>query len=568
MEPQLCYNYKVMKEISQKILYSLWGVIFLFTSSVFSPKLVFAAASSSVGAATLAASAINATEDSIMTAELAPVNKTYKTADFFRGDFAFAYNTSNISKPSTLRVQKIAEPEILPWQLDLASEVYDVNLLNIEAFATSAPLIIKIRPNLNDNTYKQIFYFNPQALSWLPLSSIFISASNRIQAELKMPEARVAVFSYPGVPVTGSASWYSYKKGLFAASPDYPKGSKLRVFSSENKKFVDVEVNDYGPDRSKHPGRIIDLDKVAFKKIASTGQGTVKVRVEPLYIAPVSGKVLAIAKTGAAGELSLTSRSAIVIDAKTGEVIWEKNATTTLPIASLTKLLAAKVFLDLKPSLDKVVAYSKQDDEYNRLYAESWSIARLKVKDGETMTIGDLFYSAIIGSANNAVESLVRLSGLTRDEFIAKMNEQAAAWGANSSRFVEPTGLSPQNVSTASNYAIIASKALEHPILEKASKMKSYEFYTKNTKARHLIKNTNTLISADTFNITGSKTGYLDEAGYCLMTRAVDAKQNQVIVVTLGTPNKNSSFNETAEIIRYGLRKLSTGKLLKLAKVN
>jgi D-alanyl-D-alanine endopeptidase (penicillin-binding protein 7) len=557
-----------MREISQKILFSLLGVIFLLTSLFLNPKLVFAAASTTAELANFANASLADNDDSVTTARLVPEGKVFKTENFFKGDIALVYSITNISKPSDLRLRKIAEPEILPWQLNLVSEVYDINLLNTEAFATGSPLIIKIRPTVDDNTYKQIFYFYSPSKSWLPLSSIFISGSNRIQAKLLMPEARVAVFSYPDVPIAGRASWYSYKKGLFAASPDYPKGSKLRVFNMENKKFVDVVVNDYGPDRSKHPDRIVDLDKVAFKKIASTGQGTVKVRVEPLDIATVGERVLGIAKTGATGELSLTSRSAIVVDGKTGATIWEKNATTSRPIASLTKLLAAKTFLDLKPSLDQVVVYSKQDDAYNQRYAESWSIARLKVKDGETMTIGDLLYSALVGSANNAVESLVRVSGLTREAFIAKMNEQASIWGASSSSFVEPTGLSPENVSTAADYAIIASKALEHPILEKVSKMKSYEFYTKNTKAYHLIKNTNSLIATDKFKITGSKTGYLDEAGYCLMTRAADAEQNQVIVVTLGTANKNSSFNETEEIIKYGLRKLTLEKLLKLPNVN
>ena len=556
MESELCYNYKVMKRISQKILYSLWGVIFLLTSLLVNPGFVFAAASTTAELLMVANSLAVESELSEMTTALKPENKIYQTENFYKGDFAFVYNNLNISRPADLRLRKIAKPEVLPWQLDLVSEVYDVNLLDLAAFATGSPLIIKIRPTINDHTYKQIFYYYPPTKNWLPLPSRFISSSNRIQAELRMPEARVAVFSYADVPATGSASWYAYKNGLFAASPDYAKGSKLRVFNLENNKFIDVVVNDYGPDRNKYPERIVDLDKAAFKKIAKTGQGTVKVRVEPLYIAPVNNRVLGIAKTGANGEFLLTSKAAIAIDGKTGEIIWEKNSSSTLPIASLTKLLAAKVFLDLRPSMDRVVVYSRQDDEYNRRYAEGWSIARLKVKDGETMTIGDLFYSAIIGSANNAVESLVRVSGLSREEFIAKMNSQALEWGASSSHFVEPTGLSPENVSTAANYAIIAKKALEHPILEKASTRLSYKFYTKNTKVRHLIKNTNSLITVKRLNITGSKTGYLDESGFCLMTRAVDSKQKQVIAVTLGATDKNKSFAETEELINYAFRKL------------
>jgi D-alanyl-D-alanine carboxypeptidase (penicillin-binding protein 5/6) len=86
--------------------------------------------------------------------------------------------------------------------------------------------------------------------------------------------------------------------------------------------------------------------------------------------------------------------------------------------------------------------------KYNHLYVTPGQEARLRVKDGETMTINDLLYSALVGSANNAVESLVRVSGLSRDQFVERMNSQAKTWGATNTKFIEPSGLAPENVSS------------------------------------------------------------------------------------------------------------------------
>ena len=112
-----------------------------------------------------------------------------------------------------------------------------------------------------------------------------------------------------------------------------------------------------------------------------------------------------------------------------------------------------------------MVYYSKKDEEYNYQYVSKWESARLKVSDNEKMTVENLIYAALVGSANNAVESLVRLSGLTRNEFIAKMNESVKNWDAVNTSFIEPTGLSPKNVSSAMDYAIIIKEAMKYFIL-------------------------------------------------------------------------------------------------------
>ena len=212
---------------------------------------------------------------------------------------------------------------------------------------------------------------------------------------------------------------------------------------------------------------------------------------------------------------------------------------------SLTKIVAMQAFMELSGDLSKVVTYKYQDEEYNYRYCDKSESARLRVSDGETMKAIDLVHASLVGSANNAVESLARASGVERQAFIRKMNELVRAWGAVSTSFEEPTGLSPGNVSTASDYALISKEALKTAIIAKASASREYTFDTINTKKRHTIYNTNSLIRYGTsLPINGSKTGYLEEAGYCLMIRVKSKSGGNVIITALGADNKTENYSD------------------------
>ena len=471
----------------------------------------------------------------------------------FSGWFKLILPKEVLKHASGVQINRLDQAMDLPWQLDKLSHIFQYELLNKSAYDGAKPLTVEIKYDQASDYYKQIYFYDKNYSSWRPLGCREIVKENSVRCNVSFNFARLAVFANPEARVIGQASWYSYKKGGFAASPDFPKGSKLRVVNLANGKFVEVVVNDFGPNKRLHPDRPVDLVKEAFKKIASLSQGVIRVRVEPLKIAPSSGRLLGISGTGARSEPSISSKAAVVINEKTGEILWQKNATSVLPLASLTKLVAIKVFLDTRPSLNKIVAYSLKDEEYNYQYAKKWESARLNLKDGDSLTLADLFYAALVGSANNAIETLVRVSGLSRDDFIKNMNQVAADWGAASTRFVEPTGLAPANVSSALDYAIITKQLYANPMIEKASTMPGYAFTTLNTTKSHKIKNTNQLLEASDLNITGSKTGFLDEAQYCLMARTKDKFGNQLIAVTLGTAGRQASFDQTEELLKYGL---------------
>jgi len=447
-----------------------------------------------------------------------------------------------------------------PWQLEKISKVYQFEFRNKSAYDNKKPFYIQLAYNKTSNYYKQVFYYDKNYFSWRPLPTIDYPDKSFARSLIHLPFARIAVFANPEALVVGQASWYKYRGGLFAASPDFPKNSKLRVYNTANNKFVDVTINDFGPERKLHPDRVIDLDKVAFRKLAPIGAGIINVRVQPISIVSENNKILDIAGFGAKSELLITAKSAVIIDEQIGKILWQKNATSALPLASLTKLVAVKVFLDTRPTLNRQVAYSVKDEEYNYEYVNKWESAKLKLQDGDTLTIEDLLYAALVGSANNAIETLVRLSGLKRDEFILKMNQEAAGWGAATAHFIEPTGLSPKNVSSALDYAIITKEVYTHPIIQKASIMYQYKFTTLNTKKAHTITNTDKLLQVSSLDITGSKTGYLLEAQYCLMARAKNNSGKQVIAVTMGVDSRQNSFDETEQLLKYALKMINSNK--------
>lgn len=481
------------------------------------------------------------------------------TTSAFEGKIKFAFKAGALKDATIIEIAKINEGMDMPWQLDKISEIYQFDFKNKSAYGTSTSFAIDFKYDKKTNNYKQAFFYDKSNNSWRSLPTKDYPAEMLVKFFISLPYARIAVFDYPNILTSGRASWYKYKGGNFAASPDFSAGSRLRVHNIGNGKFVDVVINDYGPERDKHPDRAIDLDRVAFKKLASLNSGIIDVRIEPLDIKPTNGKILGIAPVGALPDVKLSAKSAIITEEQSGRAIYEKNATSTLPLASLSKIVAIKVFLDTKPTLNKIISYSVKDEEYNYEYANKWESARLRLEEGETLTTEDLIYSSLVGSANNAVETLARASGLARGEFIGKMNETVKNWGAVSTIFFEPTGLSPENVSSVMDYAIITREAMKHPIIEKASKEPVYKFYsTKKNKKKilHKIKNTNSIVNAAEFKIAGSKTGYLDEAGYCLMTRITAPNKVNLIAVTFGTPLREASFNEMKELIRYGIRKI------------
>ncbi len=436
----------------------------------------------------------------------------------------------------------------LPWSLNLLSPVY-------QSISTTT-IQINYVENKKLPEYKQIFYYRATSSSWLPLVTKDFPQQKYLQATTS-EDLIVGAFSYPGVITAGQASWYKYKGGDFAASPDFPKGSKIRVYNTANNKFVDVIINDWGPERLKFPSRVIDLDAVAFSKIASKSAGVINVRIEPLEIkADSRGKILGLGKNGAPVGPTWNFKSALVVREKDQKIMYSQNVDELLSLASLTKLIAVKTWLDIDSNrkyLSKIVTYKSADAQLNYKYVSPSESGKLSLKNGQKISLKDLLYISLIASTNNTVETLVRNSGVSRDKFIALMNANVKKWGATSTVLIEPTGLAPQNQTTARDYIQIMKKAYSDPIIAQATTMVSYKFKDLATKKTRTIRNTNQLLGLMDYEIKGSKTGYLDEAGYCLSMRF---KQGSDFynVVTLGASTRERSFYGTDELIEYSLK--------------
>jgi hypothetical protein len=151
------------------------------------------------------------------------------------------------------------------------SNVYEFDIFNKDAFQDEKPLTIRIKTE-ETKQLKKMFFYNKVITKWVELPSKTKDLET-IDSILHLPYAKMVVLANDDIIEIGDASWYAYKGCACAASPDYAKGTVLEVIDLDTDKQIEVVVNDYGPDRSIHPNRVIDLDKVAFSELGWLGSG-------------------------------------------------------------------------------------------------------------------------------------------------------------------------------------------------------------------------------------------------------------------------------------------------------
>jgi D-alanyl-D-alanine endopeptidase (penicillin-binding protein 7) len=232
------------------------------------------------------------------------------------------------------------------------------------------------------------------------------------------------------------------------------------------------------------------------------------------------------------------SRSAIVMDPATGEVLYVKNAEAAVPIASLSKLMTAMVFLEQHPDLDSVVTVTRED---------RYGAGHGQLRVGEHVALGDLLHMSLMCSDNCATRVLARESGLPSEDFMARMNRKALELGMSHTRFVECTGLDEHNVSTASDVARMLRAAATVPLIREITTTREYEFASAHRI--HEIRNTDRLLYGDRYRIMGGKTGFIQEAGYCFATW-IRTEGRDLIAVVLGAPTAATRFADTMRLLQ------------------
>lgn len=254
-----------------------------------------------------------------------PLHKLSKTVTFrgFDKDISLSVSAKTFTQSQTIEITKIDLPVDPPEGFKLTSAVYEYNVQNKKVLGLRKPFGLGINYtfdytvsggdysviNLSDNYYagfadytqagendyttdytivseeyydRSIWLFDKTLQSWQRIKSFSNFELQKITALVDSPRAILAVFQKKEPMLDGRASWYKYKDCDCAASPDYPKGTKLLVTNTDNGKSVIVTINDWGPERDKFPNRVIDLDVTAFKKIANKRLGTCPVKIEKI----------------------------------------------------------------------------------------------------------------------------------------------------------------------------------------------------------------------------------------------------------------------------------------------
>ena len=238
----------------------------------------------------------------------------------------------------------------------------------------------------------------------------------------------------------------------------------------------------------------------------------------------------------------LHAKAAYVVDATTNRVLFQKNPENLYPVASLTKLMTALVFFKTQPRFDQVVEITA-DDVYHS--------SRSHIRPREEITVRDLLHASLMASDNVATKALVRACGVPRDEFVRRMNALADSMNLGGARFVEPTGLDEQNVASAQAISTLLRTAASNPIVSSIMQKQTYTFAS-NRKLHRLV-NTNRLLKSK-WRITGGKTGFINEAGYCFATMVETPSGTEVTAVLLGAPSNRLRFAEARRMLDWTFR--------------
>ena len=239
--------------------------------------------------------------------------------------------------------------------------------------------------------------------------------------------------------------------------------------------------------------------------------------------------------------LDLKSSVALVIDQDTREVLFRKNDHAVLPIASLTKLMTGVIISGAKLPMDEIITITQDDVD-----TEKGSRSRLKV--GTSLTRGEMLHLALMSSENRAANALGRTYPGGLPVFVSLMNAKAKLLGMADTRYVEPTGLSSRNQSSAQDLAALVSAAHADPVLRELSTSTGYQVAVGNRTLQY--NNTNRLIKNPEWDIGLQKTGYISEAGQCLVMQT-KISGRKLIMVFLDSAGKLSRLGDAERVRRW-----------------
>ncbi|ARV16988.1 D-alanyl-D-alanine endopeptidase [Curvibacter sp. AEP1-3] len=293
--------------------------------------------------------------------------------------------------------------------------------------------------------------------------------------------------------------------------------------------------------------------KVVAKATATKVQANVKSTRNKKQIAksPRAAKVVAVAPKPSYGQLAglhgkqdaldLKSSVAFVVDQDTKEVLFSKNENAVLPIASITKLMTGVVVSEARLSMDETIEITQADVD-----TEKGSSSRLRV--GTELSRGELLHLALMASENRAAHALGRTFPGGLQHFVGLMNQKARILGMTDTQYVEPTGLNSRNQSSAKDLATLVNYAYSDATLRELSTSTGYQVEVGNRTLQY--NNTNRLVKNPAWEIGLQKTGYITEAGQCLVMQAKIAGR-KLIMVFLDSAGKLTRIADAERVRKW-----------------
>ena len=251
---------------------------------------------------------------------------------------------------------------------------------------------------------------------------------------------------------------------------------------------------------------------------------------------------------------NLLSQAALILDVSSGESIYSKNANTVTPIASITKLMTAMVVLDAQQSLDQVLTVAVDDLDYLKA-------SRSRLSIGSELSRREMLQLSLMSSENRAASSLGRFYPGGLKAAVAAMNAKAKTLGMVNTHYFDTTGLSPENVSTARDLAVMVQAAQRYPLIREYSTQSDQYVQIPATGQTLHYNNSNALVKSDGWSISLQKTGFIREAGRCVVMLAMIA-QRPVVLVLLDSVGKFSRLGDAQRIKTW----METGEVLAIPK--
>lgn len=250
--------------------------------------------------------------------------------------------------------------------------------------------------------------------------------------------------------------------------------------------------------------------------------------------------------------LELRSASALVVDAE-GREVFSRNPDQTAPIASITKLMTAMVVLDAEVDMEQIITIRKQDRDLHKLTGSRLRYGKASLSRRELLLI------ALLASENAAAAALGRTTFAGGSaQFVRAMNRKARELGMEDSRFVDPTGLYAENRASPRDLLKLTRAAYEYPLIRQASITRSLEVRPYPRRGPLVYRNTNRLLKNDAWNIELSKTGFIREAGRCLVMRA-EVSGHDLYIVLLNSFGKLTPFGDSNRLRKWLQTELTQG---------